>query len=127
VYVTSVHGINLANSRTLVHALRPRIAIWNNGPLKGSREPIDVLRSSPGFEDVWQLHYQMPRTPNAVYGESVESGGPGNNAKDEFIANVTKDVHEEPSAAYIKVSAARDGSFSVTNSRNGFTKQYRAR
>jgi len=30
-------------------------------------------------------------------------------------------------AYWLKVSASRDGSFSVTNARNGFTKKYAAR
>ena len=139
VYITPVHGISLAGSRTLVRALRPRVAVWNNGPLKGSREPIDVLRASPGLEDLWQLHYLLPRQPMPMFGETLAPGGPDNNAPDDFIANLTgKDggvpsgatlgtpLHEGPSAAFIKVSASRDGSFSVTNSRTGFTKRYAA-
>ncbi len=140
VYVTPVHGISLAGSKTLVHALRPRIAIWNNGAMKGSREPIDVVRSSPGFEDLWQLHYLLARPPMAMMGETVAPGGPANNAPDDFIANLSgKDggvppnatmgtpLHDGPSASYIKLTASDDGSFSVTNSRHGFTKRYAAR
>ena len=139
VYITPVHGISLAGSPTLVRALRPRVAVWNNGPLKGSREPIDVLRASPGLEDLWQLHYLLPRQPVQMFGETLAPGGPDNNAPDDFIANLTgKDggvpsdatmgtpLHEGPSAAFIRVSALRDGSFSVTNSRTGFTKHYAA-
>ncbi len=139
VLVTPIHGISLAGSRTLVHALRPRIAVWNNGAMKGSREPIDVVRSSPGFEDLWQLHYLLSRPAIRPMGEAVAPGGAANNAPDDFIANVTgKDggvppnasmmtpLHNGPSASYIKLSASEDGSFSVTNSRNGFTKRYAA-
>ena len=138
-YITPVHGISLAGSRTLVRALRPRVAVWNNGPLKGSREPIDVLRASPGFEDLWQLHYLLPRQPMQMFGEVIAPGGPDNNAPDDFIANLTgkeggvpsgatlgTPLHEGRSAAFLKVSARRDGSFSVTNSRTGFTKHYAA-
>ena len=136
-YVTAMHGLSLAGSRPLVHALRPRVAVWNNGPFKGAREPIDVLRSSPGFEDLWQLHYLLPRKPSTRLGEKLGPGGPANNAPDEFIANLTgkggvvppdatlaTPLHEDSSAAFIKVSASRDGSFSITNSRTGFTKRY---
>jgi len=41
---------------------------------------------------------------------------------DNFIANFTKD----DGGSHIKVTARSDGSFTVKNGRNGFTKEYRA-
>ena len=41
----------------------------------------------------------------------------------EFIASLT----EGPDLRYIKLSANRDGSFAMTNSRTGYTKHYPAR
>ena len=46
------------------------------------------------------------------------------NAPEQFIANFTGDGD---AGHYIKLSARSDGSFSVTNGRNGFTKEYAAR
>jgi hypothetical protein len=40
-----------------------------------------------------------------------------------FVANVGEDPEHSP-AYWIKVSARADGSFTVTNSRNGFSKSY---
>jgi hypothetical protein len=40
-----------------------------------------------------------------------------------FVANVVDDPQHDP-ANWIKVSAQSDGSFTVTNSRNGFRKTY---
>src|SRR4029077_8565545 len=54
------HGQASSNSEVLVHALHPRVAIMNNGTRKGG-EP-DVMRtvhSSPGLEDLWQLHFSV--------------------------------------------------------------------
>ena len=57
-YLTSHHGINQSNSAPLVHGLRPRVAIMNNGTRKGGAvESFQVLESSPGLEDLLQLHW----------------------------------------------------------------------
>ena len=69
-----------------------------------------VLHSSPGLEDLWQIH--LAQLSGAEYGI------PGI-----FIANVVDDPEHSP-AHWIKVSAQADGSFTVTNSRNGFSKSY---
>src|SRR6202171_132942 len=52
------HGVDSSNSGVLVHALRPRVAIMNNGTRKGGQvEVMKTLHSSPGLEDLWQLHF----------------------------------------------------------------------
>ena len=83
----------------------------NNGPTKGGHpEAWQTVRSSPGLVDFWQGHY------------SVEAGDEYN-APEQFIANFDES-REGCTAHWIKVSAAADGSFSVTNGRNGFSKSY---
>ena len=54
------HGQASSNSPVLVHALRPRVAIVNNGTRKGG-EPFAMqsMFSSPGLEDVWQMHFSL--------------------------------------------------------------------
>lgn len=128
VYVTTRHGINGAGSASLVHAIRPRVAIMNNAARKGaSREAWTTVKTSPGLEGLWQLHYSVKRPPSPAPGlhETAESGGPDLNTSEPMIANV-----EEPEAhtpAYsIQLSARQDGSFVVTNTRNGFRKEYAA-
>ncbi len=107
-FMVSHHGFKASNSRLLVHALHPKVAIMNNGPRKGGEPQVfDVLRSSPGLQDLWQLH------ASASAGEK--------NAPADFIAN----PDEVCAARAIKVSAQRDGTFTVTNLRNGFAKTYR--
>ena len=134
-FVVSHHGLGVSNSPPLVHGLAPRVAIMNNGTRKGG--PPDVMRtmySSPGLEDLWQLHFSV------LSGQEFTVPGL-------FIANTFDDpltampiaplppagsgappapAHNGP-AYWIKVSAHSDGSFSVTNTRNGFTKLYAAR
>src|SRR6266853_565530 len=52
------HGVDTSNSEVLVHALRPRVAIMNNGTRKGGQPDVmKTLHSSPGLEDLWQMHF----------------------------------------------------------------------
>src|SRR4029077_1965931 len=56
------HGQASSNSEVMVYALHSRVAIMNNGTRKGG-EP-DVMRtvhSSPGLEDLWQMHFSPLR------------------------------------------------------------------
>lgn len=111
VYLTTHHGLDQSNSPAFVHAIHPRVAIMNNGARKGgSPSAWQIIRNSPGIEDLWQLHY------------SVE-GGKTHNAPDSFIANVDEQGDE---GKYLKLSAESDGAFSVTNSRNKYHKDYPA-
>ena len=57
-YLTSHHGLEKSGSPALVHALRPRVAVMNNGTRKGGTpDAFRVLHESPGLEDLWQLHW----------------------------------------------------------------------
>ena len=110
--LVSRHGQHSSNSPALVHALRPRVGVINNGIRKGGQpETMRVLHSSPGLEDLWQLHVAQLSGP--------EMAVPGL-----FVANIGDDPQHDP-AYWIKISAQSDGTFTVTNSRNGFSKTYR--
>lgn len=111
VYLSTHHGMNLSGSAAIVHALAPRVTIMNNGAHKGgSPEAWQAIRSSPGLEDIWQLHY------------AVEAGNENNTAA-QFIANP-----EENCRGYgLKLSANADGSFTVTNTRTGYAKIYQGK
>ena len=131
-YLTSHHGLSDAGNEMLLHAVRPRAAVMNNGPRKGGTpEALQRLYSAAGLEDVWQLHWS--------HHAGIEYNAPGL-----FIANLddpgslaavvassagetaeSAATGEHPGAAYlIKVSALPDGTFTITNSRNGFSKTY---
>jgi len=145
-YAVSHHGTDQSGSEPLVHGLMPRVAVMNNGTRKGGAAQVyRVLYSSPGLEDLWQLHWSY-------------TGGLEENAPSRFIANIEDPAavatfltapppapptpggpgggrngrgggrgpgHTGP-AFWIKASADSDGSFTVTNSRNGFSKTYPA-
>jgi len=123
-YLTTHHGLAISGPQVLVHAIHPRVALMNNGPRKGgSRETWTTLKGSPGIEDIWQLHFSVPRQPNPSFHEAVETGGPEFNAPENFIANLDEAAAHAPAYA-IKVAAQQDGSFAMTNLRNGFSKDY---
>ena len=110
-YLTTDHGSQFSNNPALVRALHPRVAIVNNAARKGGApDTYQTLIGSPGLKDVWQLHY------------SIE-GGSEHNARENHIAN----VDEACEGKYLKVSAKRDGAFTVYNSRNQFTQTYAAK
>ena len=59
-WVVSHHGLPISNSEVLVHAIQPRVAIMNNGTRKGGQpETMKIVHSSPGLEDLWQLHFSL--------------------------------------------------------------------
>ena len=107
-YLTTHHGLFQSNPKVLVDALHPRVAIMNNGPHKGgSKEAWEIVHNSPGLEDLWQLHYALDSDKE-------------HNADEMLIANPA----EKCEGKYIKVTAGRDGSFTVLNSRNDYKKTY---
>jgi competence protein ComEC len=128
------HGVDSSNSEVLVHALRPRVAIMNNGTRKGGQvDVMKTLHSSPGLEDLWQMHFsQLSGQEYTVPGLFIA------NVLDEPLAAMPVAPISAPPpgpdappapvhngrAYWIKVSARTDGSFTVTNARNGFSKSY---
>jgi beta-lactamase superfamily II metal-dependent hydrolase len=156
-YLTSHHGIDQSGSPALVHGLQPRVAIMHNSTGKGGAiQTMQTLHTSPGLEDIWQLHW--------AYAAGLEHNTPSlfiaNTEDDATVANVLlnpRPTFGQPGAAgpraggpppqggrpgggpgggrgghtgpafWIKVSAQPDGTFSVTNTRNNFTKTYAAR
>jgi beta-lactamase superfamily II metal-dependent hydrolase len=132
-YLTSHHGLEKSGSPALVQALRPRVVVMNNGTRKGGAPDVfRTLQETMGIEDLWQLHWS--------YNAGLE------NAPARFIANVDEaatiaavlTTPPTPGAprgggpgapahtpAYlIRVSVQQNGSFTVTNTRNSFSKTY---
>jgi competence protein ComEC len=193
------HGLDQSNSPALVLGVQPRVAIMQNGTRKGAgTEAMKTMRSSPGLEDIWQLHWSYnaaielnsagvfianiddPATIAGVLTASPRGDGPGGGAGRggpggappaagppaagaqppagaPAAAAPAGAAPQAPGAGapaaatpgggaagggrgggaaagaahtpayWIKMSVQPDGSFTVTNSRNGFTKSYAKR
>jgi competence protein ComEC len=111
IYIVSHHGWAQSSSPAFVYGLTPRVAIMDNGAKKGGTPSVlDIIRKSPGLEDLWQLHFS-------------EEGGAAHNVAAEFIANP-----DGPDVANcLELTARPEGSFEVFNSRTQKSKNYRAR
>jgi competence protein ComEC len=112
VYEAAGHG---REPTPAAYAMAPRIAVLDNGARKGGGlATLKGFRGSPGFEDLWQLHRNV-------------TGGADGNPPDEFSANFEDTDDTMHAAHYLKVSANRDGSFTMFNSRTNAAKTYPAR
>jgi competence protein ComEC len=193
-YFVTHHGLDASGSAPLVHGVQPRVAIMQNGTRKGAgAQALATIRSSPGLEDLWQLHWSYnagieqnsagvfianiddPATIASVLTAPPRGGGPGGGgrgpgggaaapggapqaapgAAQPPTAGAQPSTGGAPAMAgapqgapggaagagggrgagaaahtpayWIKVSAQPDGTFTVTNSRNGFSKTYTKR
>jgi beta-lactamase superfamily II metal-dependent hydrolase len=109
VFVASHHMGAAANTPQLVHAIHPKVAIADNGPRKGGAAAAwQTLHDTPGLEDIWQLHYAI-------------GAGKEHNSADAFLAN----IDEQCEGKWLRLTAEKDGSFTVFNSRNKYEKTYR--
>ncbi len=179
VYFASHHGLDQSGSAVLVHGVRPRVAVMQNGTRKGAgAQAMPTMRTSPGLEDIWQLHWSygagIEQNSAGVFIANVDDaatiagvltapprgGGPGRGGQPGAVPvsggpQAPATPAAAPSAAapspaapaapapgggrgggpaaahtpayWIKVSAERTGPFTVTNSRNGFSKTYTTR
>jgi hypothetical protein len=148
VYLTSHHGLEKSGSPALVHALEPRVAVMNNGTRKGGApDAFRVLHESPGLEDLWQLHWShnsgLDNAP-AMFVANVDDaatvagvlappppgdgqGGPPTAPGAGGRGGRGGGAAAHAPAYLIRISVESDGTFVVTNTRNGFRKTYRPR
>jgi competence protein ComEC len=183
-YFVTHHGLDQSGAPPLVHGVQPRVAIMQNGTRKGAgTQAMPTMRSSPGLEDIWQLHWSynagIEQNSAGVFIANVDDaatianvltapprgGGPGGRAGGPPASagapppGATPQPAPSPAAAapaagpapqapgagaptggggrgaaaaaaahtpayWIKLSVQPDGTFTVTNSRNGFSKTY---
>jgi beta-lactamase superfamily II metal-dependent hydrolase len=109
------HGFYGDNSGAPAHvwALHPQVIVVNNGPRKGlGANAWDTIAKTPGLEDTWQVHLSL--ATDAAH-----------NTSEQKIANA--EATAECKGNFLKASVSSDGKYTVTNSRNGFSKTYSAR
>ena len=190
-YFASSHGAIASGSLPFVHAIQPRVAVMQNGTRKGGApEPMQTILSSPGLENLWQMHWSynamLEQNSPALYIANVEDAatiagvltapprgtGPGRGptgpppaaapptGSTTAPAPSTPPTAQSPASAntqtppatgaapqapgggggrgrgnatghtpayWLKVAAYPDGTFTITNPRNGFSKTYAPR
>jgi hypothetical protein len=113
----------------------------NNGTRKGGApEAFRVLHESPGLEDLWQLHWShntgLDNAPamfvanvddNTTVAGVLSAPPPGPGGRQGGGRGGPAGVAAHTPAFLIAISAQSDGTFVVTNTRNGFRKTYRPR
>ena len=107
-FLVNHHGFDQSNTKALVWAVHPRVAIFDNGAHKGaSPSVLQTVHDSPGIEGVWQLHYAV-------------DAGKDLNVSPDRIAN----PEEKDEGKSIRVEASPNGTFIVTNTRNNYQQTY---
>jgi hypothetical protein len=112
VYQANHHGLDNSNNPALIDALKPRVAIINNGPRKGGESrTFATLKSVKEIQAIYQLHRNVRTTEK-------------DNAPSEFVANDEEACQGE----FIKLSVAAGGkSYSVSIPSKQITRNYRTR
>jgi competence protein ComEC len=114
-YQATHHGFYNDNSGAPAHvwAIKPQVVIVNNGPRKGlGANAWDTIAKIPGLEDTWQVHLSL--ATDAAH-----------NTSEQQIANA--EATAQCKGNFLKASISKDGKYTITNSRNGFSKTYSAR
>ena len=125
IYQAGRHGaLDGAGAPGFLYAIKPQVVVVNNGPRKGLGGPspgadkaktahYKRLAGIPGVEGIWQEHL------------SLMSPAKEDNTAEDMIANLedTKDCIGH----WIKATVRTDGTFTVFNSRNAFSKTYNIR
>ena len=133
VYTINRHGgLDNSGAPALLGAIKPQVMVVNNGPRKGLGakddrvKPIAAPGSAPyeangylrmaklpGMEGIWQGH------------RSLLDSDPAHNTAPDMIANLEEGPTDQGHS--ITASVAANGSFTMTNVRNGFTRTYMAK
>lgn len=112
VYQVTHHGLDISNNPALMRTVRPRVAVFNNGPHKGCNPTVVAnLRRLPDLQAIYQMH------------KNLDSGA-AENAEAPFIANPDEKCKGE--AIYLSV-AADGASYTVRVGSEGKPRRYQTR
>ena len=122
IYQTSRHGaFDGAGAPAHLYAITPQVVVVNNGPRKGLGGPTgsskvrgghyERIAKTPGIEGIWQGHLSLLDKDH--------------NTAENMTAN--REETAECQGHWIRASVGQNGTYTITNSRNGFSKTYTAR
>jgi competence protein ComEC len=115
VYQVTHHGLDASNNPLVLQSLQPRVAMMNNGHVKGCMPEVFAnLQATKSIEAIYQVH------------KNLRPDGVTNNVPDEMIANLQDAEHCEGN--YIHLSVAPDGaSYDVNIPARGHQRTYSSR
>jgi competence protein ComEC len=133
VYQTGRHGaFDGAGAPAFLEGIKPQVVVVNNGPRKGMGQVDKGVKSiTPGgpapYEKVAYLRLAEITGIEGIWQEhlSLLDPSPDHNTSLDMIANTEETA--DCKGNWIKASVQSDGRFTVTNSRNNFSKTYVAR
>jgi beta-lactamase superfamily II metal-dependent hydrolase len=107
------HGVRDDVLPQQMWAMAPTVAVMNNGPTKGAGAvAVETVLHSPGLEDLWSLHHAV-------------NNDASHNAPERLTANLGDT--DGCAGAWIRARIDAAGTYTVTNSRNGYSKTYRVK
>lgn len=111
-YQTTHHGLAISGATQLVHALDPVVVVMNNGAHKGGESAtFDRLAAIPSMPELWTQHRALDNDD-------------AHNAPEERIANLEDGGGDQGFA--ITAVIDEGGRITVTNARNGHTREYQS-
>jgi competence protein ComEC len=117
------HGaLDGAGAPGFLYAVKPQVVVVNNGPRKGLGGP------SPGAERSKYVHYdRIAKTPDieGIWQGHLSLLDREHNAPESNIANFEDTA--DCQGHIIQASVSQNGTFTVTNTRNGLARTYTAR
>jgi competence protein ComEC len=110
-WAVNVHGQSKGYSAAMASALKPPVVIeYNDGRMGRGNDP-----------DVWAGLHALPKPPDIWLLHLNERSGPEKNPPSDFVANLQAPDGMKP----IKITVEKNGTFTITNERNGFSKTYK--
>lgn len=109
------HGFvnDFSGAPPLYWALKPQVVVVNNGPRKGLQVSAwDTISRIQGLEGVWQSHLALASDKE-------------HNTDEQRIANLQPT--DQCKGNWLKASISKDGKFTLTNGRNGYSQTYTSR
>ena len=109
--VVSHHGWSQSSSPELLRAIRPLVAVMDNGQVKGGSTPVfETLKDLPNPPVLYQLHHSNEAGPL--------------NAPEAQIANLQGTAQGPDPGYLLRATVTPSGAVSMWNSRTGAVQQY---
>lgn len=115
VLLATHHGFfaDMSGAPALLWGIMPQVVIANNGPRKGmAPSAYDKIEKVDHIEGLWQSHLAL-------------ASDKAHNTDENMIANL--EASTDCKGNWIRVDVQPNGSYTITNGRNNFSKTYHAR